>query len=355
MTRKNIMRFFSILTVLGIATILGLQANSETAENTGGFSLIEMAKLTKEGLSTAEKYTGPQTVQALMEAFDGIYNRNHLKTGVIIYRKTDGGTISASILTTSEVNLSHKIDSVDGKRHVSQFTNEEIDAQHQQIAWLKMRLNEGASIKLSGEGKINLSHIINSVDGKRHVSQFTNEEIDARYPRAAWFQILLDKGITIEHFREYASYLSKRHTLAFLKDNPNLRNAGILDILPTDNWETYKAAYIDKLVSDHAKLRNAAERVEQAKERAEHAKVLAERAKERVENAKMLAEQAQKQAEQAKAQAERVKKMFNSQQLENVRKQIEHLRETLERLKKSIPPSQTPNQNMKKKPPTIQI
>ncbi len=258
----------------------------------------------------------------------------------IIYRKTDGGTITASILTTSEVNLSHKIDSVDRKRHVSQFTNEEIDAQHQQITWLKMRLNEGASIKLSGEGKVNLSNIIDSVDGKRHVSQFTNEEIDARYPRAAWLQILLDKGITIENFGEYASYLSKRHTLAFLEDNPNLRNARILGIPPTDDWETYKAAYIDKLEMDYANLRKAAEQVEQSKEKVERAKVL---------------------AEQAKAQAERVKKMFNSQQLEsvrkqleNARKQIEHLQETLERLKKSMPP-QDPNRNMGKKPSTIQI
>ena len=347
MKRKHTIRFFSILTVLGIATIFGLQANPETADNPGGFSMIEMTKLTKEGLSTAKEYNGPQTAQALMEAFDKIYNRNHLKTLVIIYRKTDGGTISASVLTTSEENLSHKIDSVGKKRHVSQFTNNEIDAQHQQIGWLKMRLNDGASIKLSGEGKINLSHIIDSVDGKRHVSQFTNEEIDARYPRAAWLQMLLDKGITIEHFGEYASYLSKRHTLAFLKDNSNLRNAGILDILPTDDWETYKAAYIDKLANEHAKLRKAAEQAEQAKKHAERAKVLAEQAKERAEHAKTL-------AEQAKKQAERVKNKFNSQQLENIRKQIERLRETIERLQKSMPP-QDPSQNMKKKSSTIQI
>ena len=355
MKRKNAMRFFSLLTVLGIATIFGSQANSETVDNPGGFSMIEMTKLTKDALSTAKEYNGPQTVQALMEAFDEIYNRNHLKTAVIIYRKTDGGTITASILTTSEVNLSHNIDSAGRKRHVSQFTNEEIDAQHQRIGWLKMRLNEGASIKLSGEGKVNLSHIIDSVDGKRHVSQFTNEEIDARYPRAAWLQLLLDNGITIENFGEYASYLSKRHTLAFLKDNPNLRNVRILDIPPADDWATYQAAYIDKLEMDYAKMRKVAEQVEQSKEKVERAKVLAEQAK-------VLAEQAKERAEQAKVLAERAKNKLNSQRLENVRKQlenarkqIEHLQETLERLKKSTPPPQSPNQNMKKKPSTIQI
>ncbi len=354
MNGKITMQIFSLLTVLGIVIFFGSQVNSETPENTGGFSLIEMTKLTKDGLSTTEEYNGPQTGQALMETFDEIYNRNHLKTSVIIYRKTDGGTSGASILTTGGINLSQKIDSVDGKRHINQITTIEFDSQNPQAIWLQMRLSDGTTIKHSGEGKIDLFDKIDSVDGKRYVSQFTIAEIDARYPREAWLQLLLDNGITIESFGEYASYLSKRYTLAFLKDNPNFQNAGILGIPPTDDWKTYQAAYIDKLASDHAKMQKGAERAEQAKERAEHAKVLAEQAKKQVENAKMLAEQAKKQAEQAKTQAERVKKMFNSQQLENVRKQLENLRETLERLQKSMPP-QNPKQKMKKKPSTIQI
>ena len=170
-------------------------------------------------------------------------------------------------------------------------------------------------------------------------SKFTNDEIDARYPRDEWFKILLDKGFTIQNFRKYAYCLSKRHILAFLEDNPGFWKTGfhgmtVLSDMPvTDDWETYKAAYIDKLVNKNIKKRKAAEQAEQAKERAEHAKTL---------------------AEQAKKQAERVKNKFNSQQLENIRKQIERLRETLERLQKSMPP-QSPNENMKKKPSTIQI
>ena len=81
-----------------------------------------------------------------------------------------------------------------------------------------------------------------------HVSTFTEREIEARYPREKWLQRLLDAGVTIENFGDYSRYLSKRHTLAFLEDNPHLRQSGILDIPPTTDWETYKAAYIDKLV-----------------------------------------------------------------------------------------------------------
>ena len=77
---------------------------------------------------------------------------------------------------------------------------------------------------------------------------YTARAIDARYPREEWLQRLLDGGVTIENFGDYSHYLSKRHTLALLKDNPNLRQLGILDIPPTTDWETYEAAYMDKLV-----------------------------------------------------------------------------------------------------------
>jgi uncharacterized protein YaaN involved in tellurite resistance len=302
MNGKITIRILSLLTVLGIVIFFGSQANSETSENSerysliektevtnnsGKFSLSEMTKLTEGVLSTIKDYTGPQTAQALMETFDKIYNHSHLKTTavVVVYRKTDSGTI------------------------------------------LK--------------------------NGNRHVSQFTTAEIDARYPREAWLQLLLDNGITIENFGDYVSYLSKRYTLAFLKDNPNLRNPVMIHIPPTDNWETYqqvirgnnweryKAAFINKLLNRHIeKIREAAEKVEQGKEQAESVMAQIERAKAQVER--------------AKEQIERAKNKFNPQQLENVRKQIERLRETLERLQKSMPP-QNPKQNMKKKPPTIQI
>ncbi len=54
-------------------------------------------------------------------------------------------------------------------------------------------------------------------------------------------------------------YLSKRHTLALLEDNPNLRQLGILDIPPTADWETYKAAYRDKLVHHRIEILGTSE------------------------------------------------------------------------------------------------
>ena len=195
------------------------------------------------------------------------------------------------------------------------------------------------------DAEYNRAHLMTtitiSVDQFRQSSQFTNKEIDARYPRDEWLKVLLDKGFTIQNFRKYASCLTKRHILAFLEDNPDYWKTGfhgmtVLSGMPvTDDWETYKTAYIDKLVNKHIKkIRKAAEQVEQAKIRTEQAKV---------------------RAEQAKARAERAKNQFNLQQLENVRKQIERLQETIKRLQESIPSPQNPQQKMKKKPSTIQI
>lgn len=90
-----------------------------------------------------------------------------------------------------------------------------------------------------------------------HSSNLTIHEIDARYPRAEWLQLLLDRGIIIENFHNYSGHLLKRHTLAFLEDNPDLRQLEIFDIPPTDDWETYKSAYIDKLVKHHRKSRKS--------------------------------------------------------------------------------------------------
>ena len=96
--------------------------------------------------------------------------------------------------------------------------------------------------------EVSLSRKGTGIETESYSSDLTISEIDARYPRAEWLQLLLERGIIIGNFYEYASNLSHRHALALLEDNPSLWQSGVFDIPPTDDWETYKAAYIDKLV-----------------------------------------------------------------------------------------------------------
>jgi hypothetical protein len=189
--RKNIVIILTLLAVLGIITFIESQADDYTFSETMEFKPITPA--------LPEVYTGPQTVPALMTAYDAEYDRRHPRT----------------------------------------------------------------TVSISG--------------GKS--SQLTVAEIDTRYPRAAWLQMLLKKGITIKNFHEYASALSKRHTLVFLEDNPDLRKSGFLGMPLTDDWETYKDAYIDKLVSINTQIQNSVAAIEAAKVRVEDAKARIEAAK----------------------------------------------------------------------------
>ncbi|MXV75777.1 hypothetical protein F4Z99_16070 [Candidatus Poribacteria bacterium] len=188
-----------------------------------------------------------------------------------------------------------------------------------------------------GKTEVRLSRKDNGIETESYSSNLTISEIDARYPRAEWLQLLLERGIIIGDLYEYGSNLSHRHALAFLEDNPNLWESGVIDIPPTDDWETYKAAYIDMLVD----IEGTKAEVERRKPEIERTKAEVERTIERI---KVQVERAKVQIKQSKKDVERAQNQLNSQQLEDVRKQLEDVRkqiarvqETLEHLKEPTP------------------
>ena len=75
-------------------------------------------------------------------------------------------------------------------------------------------------------------------------------EVDAKYPRDAWLQMLLDKGISIDNFEEYWAYISQRDTLVELEKQPEVWSSGLFGIPSTDDWETYKEAYLKQMVGE---------------------------------------------------------------------------------------------------------
>ena len=153
-------------------------------------------------------------------------------------------------------------------------------------------------------------------------------EIDARHSRVEWLQMLLKKGITIEDFNDYRIYLSKRHTLAFLEDNPDLRKIGFRGMPLVDDPEAYKVAYIDKLV---------AKRIEDHKKQMERARKRIARAKERIARAQKHPNP--KQVEHAR------------KQIEDATKQLRRAQEGLERFQNRTSSPQKPKWNRIKKTP----
>ena len=84
-------------------------------------------------------------------------------------------------------------------------------------------------------------------------------EVDGKYPRDEWLQMLIDKGITIDNFEEYWTYLSKRDELVELEKNPEVWSSKLFGIAPTEDWETYKDAYLKQMLGKlHRQNRKAA-------------------------------------------------------------------------------------------------
>ena len=91
-------------------------------------------------------------------------------------------------------------------------------------------------------------------------SSLTIDEIDKRYPRTQWLQLILDNGLTIENFMHYASCLSKRHILAFLEDNPDFQKMKFFGIPPNQNgWEEYIMTFVREIIATEKEVREQAE------------------------------------------------------------------------------------------------
>ena len=91
------------------------------------------------------------------------------------------------------------------------------------------------------------------IEGKS--SSLKINEIDKRYPRTKWLQLILDNGLTLENFMHYASCLSKRHILAFLEDNPDFQKVNFFGIPAQDDWEKYKTTFVREIIATEKTVR----------------------------------------------------------------------------------------------------
>ena len=274
---------------LGFAILLwgGTYAYTQSSETGSSKTHVksESIEFTPTVSSNYKRYTGPQNAQELMKALDADYNKG----------------------------LSKKLPET------------------------KVIISDGSLVIRNGE-------ILERPKTTTYSSDLTISEIDARYPRAEWLQLLLDKGITIDNSDEYASLLSERYLLILLEDNPDLYEAGYRGIPPTDDWETYKAAYINKLVSKHTKIRAAAKQIERSKKIVERAKAQIERSKESIARAMV-------QLEHSIEQVKGAQKALKSQQLEHVRRQLEHARKQIVRAQKALEHPKEPMRPQEPLPP----
>ena len=80
----------------------------------------------------------------------------------------------------------------------------------------------------------------------RQKVSWTQAELDAKYPRAEWIQMLLDKGITIDNFDDYNAYLNVRTALFRAEHSYDAAD-----------WETARTAFIDSQIQQYQRVREA--------------------------------------------------------------------------------------------------
>ncbi|MDE0325563.1 MAG: hypothetical protein OXN27_16745 [Candidatus Poribacteria bacterium] len=269
-----------------------------------------------EGISYGSKeYTGPQTVQALMHTFDEAYNRKHSRTIATVFSKA-----SIAEIKPDQIMGIHK--------------------------WSELLSKKGIS------------------------SSFKGTEIDARYPRTAWLQLLLERGITIESLIDYFFCMAHRHQLAFLEDSPHLWKTEIHGIPSTEAWETYKADYIDRFVRYYTRnwkipAEVTVKRIETTKARiaASKARVAASKAraeaskssKRKADHEKWDAELAEMDLQSLQNLVDQLEQIVASLERQNSQKATEPVKELLERAKEALERAKTvepspnkPKRNMKK-------
>ena len=80
--------------------------------------------------------------------------------------------------------------------------------------------------------------------------------VDEKYPQAEWLKMLLERGIIIENYNDYSGYMAARRMLVKLEDKPELWTSDIFGLPPTNDWETFKAAFIDKKIWEYGQVRS---------------------------------------------------------------------------------------------------
>ena len=81
-------------------------------------------------------------------------------------------------------------------------------------------------------------------------------EADEKYPRAEWLAMFLEKGGAIRNYTDYSHWLGIRGNLIGFERDGNWVE-GTQGVPPMNDWETFKAAYIDRQVWEHQQMSEA--------------------------------------------------------------------------------------------------
>ncbi|MCY4404421.1 MAG: hypothetical protein OXD54_17790 [Candidatus Poribacteria bacterium] len=160
-----------------------------------------------------------QTVESLMEAYDNEYNSqkpNRKPASSIQIREVDENTKDPRVELTQQMFVEQSI-TIREYFDRSDFSKPE---------YFAFKTDKST--------------------GKRRILEYTLGDIDAKFPRNEWIQMLLDKGVTIEVYEDYEEYLNIRQCLF-----------SQLYLCPEGSEEFDQSAYIDKEIQQYQLIQEA--------------------------------------------------------------------------------------------------
>ena len=160
-----------------------------------------------------------QTVESIMEAFDSEYTS----------RKTNAKPASSVKVETIDKNTKDpRIERIQQMFFDETITTEEY------FGSIDMSSPEYFAFRTDGS------------DDKTLCIEYTQGDVDAKYPRDQWIQMLLNKGIRIEDYKDYKEYLDIRINL-FSKEY----------LAGSDVDTSEQSAYIDKEIQKYQRIQEA--------------------------------------------------------------------------------------------------
>ena len=88
-------------------------------------------------------------------------------------------------------------------------------------------------------------------------SGYTNALAEAKYPREEWLAMLLKKGLRVGDYSDYSLYMNLRSNLVHLENEPRTWALGQYGIPHTNDWVTFKEAYINRKVWEYQQIYEA--------------------------------------------------------------------------------------------------
>ena len=85
---------------------------------------------------------------------------------------------------------------------------------------------------------------------------YLDRRVDEKYPRAEWLAMLLEKGFMFGDYGDYSGLMNERWNLIHLEEEGGWVK-GTRGVPPTDDWETFKVAYIDRVVWEEQQIQAA--------------------------------------------------------------------------------------------------